>query len=65
MCLHGIYVDDTWCPPLKTIHVKRKKVKRIILTVKGPKGGHLGVEINSRRVNTNILMARILNFVKM
>lgn len=31
------------------------------LTVKGLRGGHSGVEINSGRVNSNMLMARILN----
>jgi len=47
-----------------TIPLRREKVygKKIVLTVKGLKGGHSGVEINSGRVNANILMARILNF---
>ena len=49
-----------------TVPVKRERVsgKKLTLTVKGLKGGHSGVEINSGRVNANILMARILNFAK-
>lgn len=49
-----------------TIPVKRVKAdgKKIIFTVKGLRGGHSGVEINSGRVNANILMARILNYAK-
>ncbi len=34
------------------------------ITVKGLKGGHSGVEINSGRVNADILMARILNYAR-
>lgn len=46
------------------IPVNRKKAEgeKIVLTVKGLKGGHSGVMINSGRVNANILMARILNY---
>ena len=49
-----------------TIPVKREKVsgKKIVLTIKGLKGGHSGVEINNGRVNANILMSRILNFAE-
>ncbi len=35
----------------------------VSITVKGLKGGHSGVEIDKGRVNANILMGRILNFV--
>ncbi len=49
-----------------TVPVKRTTVhgEQITLTVKGLKGGHSGVEINSGRVNANVLMARILNYAK-
>ncbi len=42
----------------------KKSGKCICLAVKGLKGGHSGVEINSGRVNANILMGRILNNLK-
>ncbi len=46
-----------------TVPLERKKVFGNILKlgVKGLKGGHSGVEINSGRENANALMARILN----
>lgn len=45
--------------------VCRKKVAgtKVTLVLKGLKGGHSGVEINSGRVNANILVGRILNYV--
>lgn len=45
------------------IPLKRKKVNGTLikLAVKGLKGGHSGVEINSGRINANLLMSRILN----
>ena len=45
-----------------TVPLEREKVsgKCIEITVKGLKGGHSGVEINSGRVNANMLMGRIL-----
>lgn len=47
-----------------TVPFERKTAqgKKLLLSVKGLKGGHSGVEINSGRVNSNILMARILNY---
>lgn len=49
-----------------TLPLKRETVsgKKIELTLKGLKGGHSGIEINSCRVNSNILAGRILNFAK-
>ena len=44
--------------PLERETLKGNTLK---LTVKGLKGGHSGVEINSGRENANALMARILN----
>lgn len=48
------------------IPLKREKVrgKCITLNVKGLKGGHSGVEINSGRVNASLLMGRILGYIK-
>lgn len=48
---------------LMTIPLDYKKVcgTKVKITVKGLKGGHSGVEINSGRVNSNILMGRLLN----
>ena len=48
------------------IPLERKKVRKeaISVAVRGLKGGHSGVEINSGRVNANVLMARILQKVK-
>jgi len=43
------------------IERETKKGNILKLTVKGLKGGHSGVEINSGRENANALMARILN----
>ncbi len=44
------------------IPTKRKKYtgKSVALTIKGLRGGHSGVEINSGRMNANVLMGRIL-----
>lgn len=46
--------------------VKRQTVsaKKVLINIEGLKGGHSGVEINSKRVNANILAGRILNFAK-
>lgn len=48
------------------IPVRRKKCTgtKVNITIKGLKGGHSGVEINSGRVNANILAGRILNYAK-
>ena len=43
---------------------KKCRGKEITITIKGLKGGHSGVEINSGRVNANVLMSRILNHIK-
>ena len=45
------------------IPVKREKTEGecVTLTLKGLMGGHSGVEINSGRVNANLLMGRFLN----
>ncbi len=40
---------------------QEKQGKCITFSVKGLKGGHSGVEINSGRINANMLMGRILN----
>lgn len=42
---------------------EKKNGDIIKLSVKGLKGGHSGVEINSGRINANILMGRILNHI--
>ncbi|MBE7046740.1 MAG: aminoacyl-histidine dipeptidase [Ruminococcaceae bacterium] len=49
-----------------SIPVVRNKIssKAISISIRGLKGGHSGVEINSGRVNANVLMARILDKVK-
>ncbi len=47
--------------PTKKSNVSGKK---FTLTVRGLRGGHSGVEINSGRVNSNILTGRILNHMK-
>ena len=38
-----------------------KKGKELTLTLMGLKGGHSGIEIDKGRVNSNILMGRVLN----
>ena len=43
---------------------EEKTGTEVVFAVRGLKGGHSGVEINSGRVNANVLMARILNHVK-
>ena len=47
------------------IPIQRKKRigKSVTLTIKGLKGGHSGVEINSGRMNANVLMGRILRYL--
>lgn len=49
-----------------TLPLERGKAngKCITIIVKGLKGGHSGVEINSGRANANILMGRILGHLK-
>ncbi len=47
--------------PVNKVILKGTKVS---LEIKGLKGGHSGVEINSGRVNADILMGRILNFAQ-
>ncbi len=49
-----------------TVWAERKKVtgNAVSFSIKGLKGGHSGVEINSARVNANLLMGRILNHLK-
>ncbi len=48
------------------VKVKResKKGTQVTVTLKGLKGGHSGVEINSGRINSNILAGRFLNYMK-
>ncbi len=48
-----------------TVPVTRRDFKgtQILVTIKGLKGGHSGIEINSGRVNANILAARFLNYM--
>lgn len=47
--------------PLKRV---TKTATKLTLTLKGLKGGHSGVEINSGRENSNKLLARVLNYAK-
>lgn len=49
------------CVPLT---FTRKNGTEIVITLGGLKGGHSGVEINSGRINANILAGRILNHLK-
>ena len=48
-----------------SISIKRikKYAKRIRISLKGLKGGHSGVEINSGRINADILSGRVLNYL--
>ncbi len=46
------------------IEFENKKGNRIDISLKGLRGGHSGVEINSNRVNANKLAARFLNHMK-
>lgn len=48
---------------IPTIRTK-KRGKRVRLLIKGLKGGHSGMEINSGRINANILGGRVLNYLK-
>lgn len=50
--------DFTAVLPIKRV---KKTGTEVVLTVKGLKGGHSGVMINSGRVNADLLMGRILN----
>jgi len=49
-----------------TIPVKREKVSgtMVEIALKGLKGGHSGIEINTGRVNADILAGRVLNCAK-
>lgn len=51
---------------LLNIPIKRKTTEgtRVVLTVRGLKGGHSGVKINDGRVNSNLLIGRILNHMR-
>ena len=42
----------------------KSRGRRVDVIIKGLKGGHSGVEINSGRINANILAGRILNYAK-
>jgi len=50
-----------------TLRVAYKKEKAtgegVVISLKGLKGGHSGIEIDSGRVNANILAGRILNYL--
>ncbi len=48
------------------IPIKRTKVfgKKVVITLKGLRGGHSGVEIDKGRINANILAGRILNYAQ-
>lgn len=43
---------------------KKESGTRVVITLKGLKGGHSGVEIDAGRVNADILAGRILSFAK-
>ncbi|MEE1012694.1 MAG: aminoacyl-histidine dipeptidase [Clostridia bacterium] len=49
-----------------TIPLKREIIrgKRVVLRIKGLKGGHSGMEINTGRVNANMLAGRILHYAQ-
>lgn len=49
-----------------TIPLKRETVhgKRVVLRIKGLKGGHSGMEINAGKVNANMLAGRILHYAE-
>lgn len=49
-----------------TLPIEREKAygKKVTLCLRGLNGGHSGIEINSGRVNANILAGRVLNFAK-
>ncbi len=75
-CLHGKKMINLDCGPdeltvscaggvdvkinVKTAYKKASGTK-VTLMIKGLQGGHSGVEINSGRVNANVLAGRILN----
>ncbi|MBE7031225.1 MAG: aminoacyl-histidine dipeptidase [Ruminococcaceae bacterium] len=48
-----------------TVPLKRETIcgDCVTLTIRGLRGGHSGVEINSGRVNANLLMGRMLNHI--
>jgi dipeptidase D len=53
-------VDITASLEYKEVPVDKKKAA-LKVTLKGPRGGHSGMEINQGRANANKLMARFLN----
>ena len=59
-CAGGI--DITCTMEYKETPVDKKKIA-LNVTLKGPRGGHSGMEINQGRANANKLMARFLNRV--
>lgn len=46
------------------INTENKCGTKVVVDFKGLKGGHSGVEINSGRVNSNVLASRFLNHMK-
>ena len=46
-----------------SLNRERKTGDEIILTLRGLKGGHSGVEIDKGRVNANMLAGRVLNYL--
>ncbi len=46
------------------VNYQEKNGTKIIITLKGLKGGHSGVEINNNRVNADTLAGRFLNHIK-
>lgn len=58
-CAGGSDFIITMPTPRKTV-----TATRVTLSLKGLKGGHSGVEINSHRVNADILAGRVLNHLK-
>ena len=49
-----------------TIPFEREKAEgeRVVISLKGLKGGHSGIEINSGRANANILAGRLLSYLE-
>lgn len=45
------------------VSFERTRGKRLTLSIRGLKGGHSGIEINSGRVNADVLMGRVLNAI--
>lgn len=52
--------DFTMTIPFET---KKAEGDRVVISLKGLKGGHSGIEINSGRVNANILAGRLLSYL--